>query len=77
MTDIPADTMSETAFPSLALAQKNSQKKQGFRKRLLDTCQEEFYNAVVSVSYRNLLSKIRIISYYTQFCRVFSELYIL
>ena len=57
MTDVPADSMSETAFSSLALAQKNSQKKLGFRKRLLDTCQEEFHNAVVSVSYRNLWLK--------------------
>jgi hypothetical protein len=42
--------MSAVSFPDLAAAQKDALKKIGFRKRLLDKCQNEFQSAVVSVS---------------------------
>ena len=48
MSAVEPTSMSEQKFPTLALAQKNAQKKMGFRKRLLDTCQNEFQSAVIS-----------------------------
>jgi hypothetical protein len=50
MSEVPIESLSDGTFANLQLAQKNSQKKHGFRKRLLDTCQNEFENAVRTVS---------------------------
>ena len=48
MSDVDPNSIGETSYQTLALAQKNAQKKMGFRKRLLDKCQHEFQSAVIS-----------------------------
>ena len=48
MSQVDTASVSSERYATLVLAQKNAQKKMGFRKRLLDTCQNEFQSAVIS-----------------------------
>ena len=45
MSQVDVASVSAERYATLLLAQKNAQKKMGFRKRLLDTCQNEFQSA--------------------------------
>ena len=45
MSQVDTGSVSTERYATLVLAQKNAQKKMGFRKRLLDTCQNEFQSA--------------------------------
>jgi hypothetical protein len=73
MTEVPVGNISEDTFATLALAQKNSQKKSGFRKKLLDKCQQEFQNAVQTVRVPGELNLTQIMTVCLYLCRSYRQ----